>query len=295
MDLRAPAGRISLSRRSWLRDGRLLEWLCLLAAVLIASDALPTRVRAAAAPVAQSGLEHANAEELDLALSVVRTVGDDLASGSIAKLEPSPVSDQEAQVRDVAAQPTAEAAPQPAAAIIPADVAPRAPVAAAQPVPVQATPVPAPAVSAPPPGPSAPVVVAAPALSGREQGLLDAMNAQRAAASLPPLRAVGPLTGAARARSQDMTAGGYFAHVSPRGESWMTLLNAAGWSFSAGGENLAMVGGDEAQSVAVAIEKLMVSPTHRSNILNPAFRLAGVGAVVSASQVTIFATIFTDR
>jgi uncharacterized protein YkwD len=293
MDLRAPAGRISSSGGLWWRDGRLLEWLCLLGVVLFASDARPIYASAADAPVAHAAADGRGADVVDAAPMVART-DREVAGAPLAVAGATMVSDPRAQVQQAAAQPTGSPAPEPTVASTPTHAPARVQVAAPEPTTVApaSMPAPAPMATAPPPAPTA--VVAA-ALSNREQRLLDAMNAQRIAASLPPLRPAGALTAAARARSQDMTAGGYFAHVSPRGETWMTLLNGAGWSFAAGGENLAMVGGDEAQSVAVAIEKLMASPTHRSNILNPAFRLAGVGAVVSASGVTIFATIFTDR
>ena len=68
-----------------------------------------------------------------------------------------------------------------------------------------------------------------------------------------------------------------------------------GRSFAGAGENLAKVGGDEQASVAVAIEKLMASPTHRENIMSPDFRFVGVGSVTSQDGVTIFTTVFTDR
>jgi uncharacterized protein YkwD len=135
----------------------------------------------------------------------------------------------------------------------------------------------------------------APGLTGREQRLLEAMNAQRAAAGVPPLLASPTLTQAARSRSQDMAINGYFAHIGPHGQSWYTALAAVGWTMSGGGENLAKVAGDEPTAVAVAVDRLMASPTHRANIVSQAFRLVGIGAVVDAAGSTIFTTIFTDR
>lgn len=150
--------------------------------------------------------------------------------------------------------------------------------------------VPAPAAA---PATAAPVASAPP--SAREQLLLDAMNAQRVAAGVPALLLNSTLTQAARVRSQDMATGGYFAHVGPAGQSWYTALATVGWSMSGGGENLAKVAGDESTSVAVAMDRLLASPTHRANIVSRAFRLVGIGAVVDASGATIFTTIFTDR
>ena len=44
--------------------------------------------------------------------------------------------------------------------------------------------------------------------------------------------------------------------------------------------------------VTVAINALMASPTHRANIMNPVWRLVGVGAETSPAGMTIFTTIF---
>ena len=140
-----------------------------------------------------------------------------------------------------------------------------------------------------------PAAASPPVLTERERGLLDAMNARRASAGLAMLEPLATLTSAARARSNDMLANNYFAHTSPTGQTWYSLLSIAGVGYSAGGENLAKVSGSVTASVAQAIEALMASPTHRANILNPAFRKVGVGAAGQADQLTIFTSIFTDR
>jgi uncharacterized protein YkwD len=142
------------------------------------------------------------------------------------------------------------------------------------------------------PSPTAVIAVAG---SPREMGLIAAMNTARTAAGLEPLRPHATLMAAARSRTHDMMTNNYFAHIGPHGESWYTALANMRWSMSGGGENLAKVGGDETASVAVAIQKLLESPTHRANIMNPAFQLVGVGAETSDSGTTIFTTIFTDR
>ena len=87
----------------------------------------------------------------------------------------------------------------------------------------------------------------------------------------------------------------YFAHSSPSGQTWYSLLTSLGLSYSAGGENLAKVSGDTSSSVGLAIEALMASPTHRANILNPAYRLVGVGGAVQGDTITILTSVFTDR
>ena len=199
----------------------------------------------------------------------------------------TPVATEPSVVTEVlAAAPAPSTAPPVAAASAPQ---PPAPVASAPVVAVAAAPAPA----APPPAAAAVLVL--PQLSAREAGLLEAMNVARLAAGLEPLEIKASLTEVARARSRDMTENSYFAHFHPNGISAYELLSAARITFSAGGENLAKVGGDVEHSVRSAIDALLRSPTHRDNILNPRYRFFGVGSVTSDAGVTILTSIFTDR
>jgi len=132
-------------------------------------------------------------------------------------------------------------------------------------------------------------------LNARESSFVVAMNRQRVLAGLAPLRLVEDLSGIAAARTADMVSKAYFAHVSPTGESWLTLLAGTQTPLNGGGENLARVSGDVERSVAVAIEHLMDSPTHRANILSASFTDVGVAAFTGDDGVTIFTTIFGSR
>jgi uncharacterized protein YkwD len=195
------------------------------------------------------------------------------------------------------AEAEAEAAAPPAPPAPPASTP--APVATPAPTPVAPTPVatPAPASAAPAPAatpaPAPASTVASSALSVRERGLLDAMNRARSSVGLSQLVFSTPLLPIARERSNDLSTNDYFSHFSPTGESVYTLVADAGLRFSAIGENLARVGGDEQRSVSVAIEKLMQSPPHRANILNTAFTHVAVGAVTDAEGVTVFTSVFS--
>jgi uncharacterized protein YkwD len=121
------------------------------------------------------------------------------------------------------------------------------------------------------------------------------MNRERVAAGLTPLKIAADLSTVALARSNDMVTNGYFSHVSPTGESWITLLNQAQIRVKSGGENLARVSGDEVRSVSVAILHLMDSPTHHANIMNTSYSEVGVAAVTDEHGVTVFTTIFANR
>lgn len=207
--------------------------------------------------------------------------------------EPDLVAIAEAQsdwyLERLAEAQAAQAAQAPAPVV--ARPAPAANPPATAPITAPAAPAAAPAPVAAPVAP-APAPVTAAALSAREIGLFQAMNRERIANGLAPLQASGTLLPIARARSEDMSVNGYFAHFSPSGESVYTLTAAAGLRFSALGENLARVSGDEDRSVAVAIDKLMQSPPHRANILSAAYTQVAVGAVTDEDGVTVFTTVF---
>ena len=238
----------------------------------VALDVAPTAAAAAPARVAVRARRGVDWSEEESAPRIT--------SAAPVAAEPSPVTEV------LAAAPVPSTAPSVTAASAPP---PPAPVASA---PAVAAAV-APAPTAPPP-----LAAAAPALallSPRETGLLEAMNVARRAAGLEPLQIKAALTEVARARSRDMTEHSYFAHFHPDGISAYELLSAAGLTFSAGGENLAKVGGEVEHSVRSAIDALLRSPTHRDNILNPRYRFVGVGSVTSDAGVTILTSIFTDR
>ena len=80
--------------------------------------------------------------------------------------------------------------------------------------------------------------------------------------------------------SWDQLKRGYFAHVSPEGESVRARLKRKGIPWTAIGENLAMMSGSCVPSPANMRRShngLMASEGHRANILNPAFKYLGVG------------------
>ena len=105
-----------------------------------------------------------------------------------------------------------------------------------------------------------------------EAQMLELVNRERAAAGLKPLAPDPELTEVARAHSADMFERGYFAHVSPEGESPFDRMTKAGVKFRTAGENLAL-----APTLQLAHTGLMNSPGHRENILRPEFGRLGIG------------------
>ncbi|UBV44413.1 CvpA family protein (plasmid) [Deinococcus taeanensis] len=107
-----------------------------------------------------------------------------------------------------------------------------------------------------------------------EARMLELVNAARAKAGLPGLRADPALRAVARRHSADMFARGYFAHVNPDGASPFDRMKGAGVRYFTAGENLAL-----APTVGAAHVNLMNSPGHRANILGRRFGRVGIGIV----------------
>ena len=107
-----------------------------------------------------------------------------------------------------------------------------------------------------------------------EAKMLEMVNEERAKEGLTPLKADPEMARVARMHSQDMFVRGYFAHVNPDGKDPFDRMKAAGVSFRAAGENLAL-----AQTLEIAHTNLMNSPGHRANIMNPAFGRLGIGVL----------------
>jgi hypothetical protein len=98
-------------------------------------------------------------------------------------------------------------------------------------------------------------------------------NTERTRHSAPLLIEDAQLTHAAQAKAEDMAARGYFSHTGPDGqEPWIWILGA-GYDYRFAGENLAVRFVDSSD----VLEAWMDSPSHRANILKPAYSAIGVG------------------
>ncbi|MFB9446593.1 CAP domain-containing protein [Dactylosporangium vinaceum] len=108
--------------------------------------------------------------------------------------------------------------------------------------------------------------------SGMVRGVVALTNTMRARSGCGPVSSSPRLSWAAWQHSRDMAGRGYFSHGSPGGGSPGSRVRAAGYSWSAYGENIAW-GQRDARAVMNA---WMNSPGHRANILNCRFRNVGV-------------------
>jgi uncharacterized protein YkwD len=138
-----------------------------------------------------------------------------------------------------------------------------------------------------PPTPVPPVWVAPPPsadVAAAEQYCIDLINAQRAAAGLPPYGRDETVMGIARARVADMVARGYRGHNDPvTGASLGSqMLRAAG--FRLAGENWY---GHRSGPVAIvdsAMAWFMTDPPHAQGILSTGFTVVGVGIAFNGTQ-----------
>ena len=99
-------------------------------------------------------------------------------------------------------------------------------------------------------------------------------------ASAPPLLWNSQLAQAATAHSQDMAAKNYFSHTSPTGSTFVTRINAAGYSWNTIGENIAAGYG----TVNAVVDGWMASAGHCANLMNPNFKDAGLACVASSTS-----------
>lgn len=95
----------------------------------------------------------------------------------------------------------------------------------------------------------------------------------------------------ARAHSADMAARGYLSHESPEGLDPVDRLERGGISgFKLAGENAGQT--NRADPVREILEGWQLSPTHRTNLLAPAFNAAGAGVARAADGTLYFVQVY---
>ncbi len=122
-------------------------------------------------------------------------------------------------------------------------------------------------------------------LSAFASEMLAAVNAERADAGQAALGWDPLLAQAATAHAQDMETNDFFSHLGSDGSEVGDRVHAAGYAYSAVGENIAW----NYQSVAAVMAGWMGSDGHRANILQAEFTEMGA-AWVGDYWVQVFAT-----
>lgn len=122
-----------------------------------------------------------------------------------------------------------------------------------------------------------------------EKRAFEATNAVRRENGLPPLAWDSDLCQMARTHSEKMARQGFFSHETPDGLRLKDRARAAGIShFQLLGENIACNQGFDDPGV-FAVERWMLSPGHRRNILNARFQRSAIGVFV-APDGTVYLT-----
>ena len=175
---------------------------------------------------------------------------------------------------------------------------PTMPLAPAQPVSSPATPSSAPAGGA---SVSSDFSCGLNGAAGIEAEVIQRINALRAAGAVCGATSFSPaaalawnttLLAAAKGHSADMAQKNYFSHTSLDGRSASQRVSAAGYSWSAVGENIAA----GQQSVALVMAGWTDSPGHCRNLMNPNYRDVAVACVRSdASDYGLYWTMNLGR
>ncbi len=115
-----------------------------------------------------------------------------------------------------------------------------------------------------------------------EKYFLELINASRAQAGLKPFAFDAELVTSAGRHSDWMVAQDVFSHTGAGGSTAGARMKAAGYTWTAAGENIAYMSGSAAATIDAAdVERLhsmlMNSPGHRANILSSTFTEIGIG------------------
>ena len=141
---------------------------------------------------------------------------------------------------------------------------------------------------------STPVVAQDYGISATEWTFVELVNQDRANQGLAPLELDLELLQIARERAVRQLGEQPLSHVDETGEIGVSrMLNEAALGYRLAGENLARASRSDVAYVAPIEQALMASPTHRHNILQPAFNRVAIGeAVDPVTGQAAYAQIF---
>jgi uncharacterized protein YkwD len=126
-----------------------------------------------------------------------------------------------------------------------------------------------------------------------ELAMVDALNADRTAVGLVPLRTDSRLMSIARARSVDMATKGYFSHTQPDGRDVFDLIDAAKITWYYAGEIIALNNYPTLEtSIQRANSDWLASPNHKALIVSTDFNYMGVGLAVNTKGVKYWTAVF---
>ena len=128
-----------------------------------------------------------------------------------------------------------------------------------------------------------------------ERRAFEQTNLMRIQNGLQPFVWDADISRMARSHSENMSRLGFFSHVGPDGLRLRDRARAAGiLRYSVLGENIAYNQGYE-DAGGVAVEKWMLSPKHRANILSSEFRAMAIGSYVASDGSVYLTQTFIKR
>jgi uncharacterized protein YkwD len=120
-------------------------------------------------------------------------------------------------------------------------------------------------------------------------------NLIRVQNGLKPLTWDADICRMARTHSETMFREGFFSHTTPDGKRLRDRARSVGIvQFRVVAENIAYNQGYEDPG-AFAVERWMLSPKHRANILSPEFRAMAIGSFVAADGAVYLTQTFITR
>jgi uncharacterized protein YkwD len=137
---------------------------------------------------------------------------------------------------------------------------------------------------------ASPAQAAAPTTAQLAADIVAGTNAARAKAGCGALRADAKIAYAARGHSAFMAQTATFSHIGRSSSSFVTRVQAAGYSTPMS-ENIAW----GYPTGAAVVTAWMHSPGHRANILNCAAKSVGVGVVYAANGYPYYTEDFGSR
>ena len=126
-------------------------------------------------------------------------------------------------------------------------------------------------------------------LTSDEREMFNLVNAARVERGLPPYQLDAELVKLARLKAEDMVEHGYFAHISPTFGSPFEMMKNFGVIYNSAGENIA-----ENRTVAGAHSALMLSDSHRANVLSERFGKVGIGIVSGPREFKTMVQMFIE-
>jgi uncharacterized protein YkwD len=128
-----------------------------------------------------------------------------------------------------------------------------------------------------------------------ERRAFESTNAVRVRSGLAPLVWDSALCQMARRHSESMVRQGYFSHETPDGARLRDRLHAVGIAhFRVLAENIAYNQGYDDPG-GFAVQRWMISPGHRANILSNEFEQSAVGTFIAADGTVYLTQVFLKR